>query len=808
MLPHYKSVWSEEENLGKNVCKPISSWSSQNWIAFTIGHIWKQPSPNKIDTVFICNPDQPWELYTLQTNHGCAIVHLQWEGNGMVFITVDSKGIGKIWHPDKNLVNNWTCSSTIDIGEGDKIRCFSWINSRSKYSIDVEKLFLTKDFFKKFSQTKNENALNSIAHGQNGFIIVTSSGLFKIFLLQDDNEPAIFTTRLGSIKFNVLHADICVNENGKVCIAALTDQCMVELFSVTCKENATGLELSVDVSPCIVPHVGSNDQDFINFKIVDIKYISIGSSDQVLVLSKSKSASCVQVFEIKKEQVMLHPCFPRGQSSQQCADTCVCLKTFRFQHNIKSMFVTNLRYSNLGKSKDLSLSPKLVMLDEGGGFHVYSLYNWSQVVKLSTVQLLQTNHITCASFSPCDHCLFAVLNNGDIMLFTLPHYSICQDKIKVKNLVNLLQYSMVEGCIPWDVMMYFSSVEKNILDQSFQTFLDDYNECNAFLQDLFNNCFWNVKIMFYRLYKDYCGVVESCNIMLLHNLYYYVVSRLQTDKESVLMDTIHKICSSNKEADVSKILPLIDMKDTNIFLCSDTTQRPLVQWVTDYALHFVRLILSKNHHGQNWRLALKYFDPTCFLHLRQLLLLFHIIYQKNFKLPHVHPVFMTMASSSEITAQLFKLVTKLHQISTGEAGTEVGMNDLPFSNLPVLYLEFPSHDPKSSILSSLNVTSNKIDEYELQLQSDPWEYIHKTALENPLSMGISTVNTWLRQIYDGINFMPSSLMLSEVVKQCCNCGCLTIHSGHSSRVFNTLWKACWERKCFCGGWWKQVEWHT
>ena len=810
MLPAYKVKWCDKQKLGNKVTKALCSWSTQNWIAFTTGYTggYEKDTLVNIDTVYVVDPNEPWQVFTINTGHGCRIEHVEWEYGGSRLFTVCQRGICKIWAVDNYVVNRWKCTEKINIGNGDQIKKIIWIHSGSKFSIDIEKIFLMKELFQKFVPHKNDFLANTNSDDEAGFVAVTNGGLVKVFLLNGDSKPKVYTARLGTIKSNIITSDIIVNDNGKLFVALLTKPCMIELFTVSWKQGVTGLDLVTDVWPCIVPQIATSDPD--SFEITGLKCISVNSSDQVLVSSKSSSGFFVQVFETKKEQVLLHPFFSRQHPpSMQSADTSVCLKTFKFPQVVQIVAVTNLHYSGLGKNNDASLSPKLVLSDCNGSFHVYSLYNWSQVLKSSVIPSMKDDQIDCATFSHCDHGLFAISKGGHAMMFMLPHFSVCQEKLKIKNIVNLLHYSLVESCTAWDVMLYLCTVERPVLDACLKLFVDDYFELNVVYQNMFFSLFWRLKAMFYHVSKDYRGVLESYNIMMLRNIYLFFTSRLRSDKEVAFMEAVQKVCASSQEVDISKLTQMIDTKELKLSLATDNTHRSLIQWVTDYVVHLIRLILSTNHHGQNWKQILKYFDASCFLYLRQLLIIFYVLYQKNPNVAHIQPIFVTMANSIDITAQLFKLVTKLHQLILGENGIEIAMHDLSFSSLPMMYLEIPIDDPKHGMLSQTSVAHNKwdFDEYELLLKDDEWEYVRQTALTNPLSVGISTVNTCLRQIYDGINLTPSSLMHGESVKQCCCCGCLTIYNRHHTRAVNMIWKNCWEEYCFCGGRWKHVEWH-
>ena len=744
------------------------------------------------------------------THHSGIIEHIEWNNNLSSFLTVDSFGIAKIWIPDNNLMNQWKSMSTIDLGDGDQVKKVFWVSGCRKYAFNVEKMYSGKEILDKFVPCAN-NAISSICSDKkDGIAVITAGGVFKIVMMQDFTVTNICQKGLGALKINVITADVSLNDNGKIFVAVLTNLTTVELFSVTCKQSDDSFDLTVEVWPCLVPHIGSHDANFSSFEITNLKCTSVNNVDQIIVCSKGLSLSAVQVYEVKKEQVILHSQFPRAPvQNPQFADTCVCLQTFKFEHDIVSMFVTNVRFSNTLKAGNISIGPKLALVDIYGTFSVYSLLTLTQISKSLSLSCLQNDSIRTGIFSPCDHALFTITERGNAYMFLMPQYPTCTDQSKVKNIVNFLHYSLVESCIPFDIFVFLSIQEATVIEQCYKVLIEDFNKFNSVFQNLFFNFLLNIKAMFYHLFKDYCGVVEMYFAMILQNIFFHITSFFQSEKDANFMDMVLKLCMSSKEIEINKIVLLIDSKDINMFLCNDSAYRPLIQWVTDYAVHIVRLILSSNHLGQNWKLCLKYFDQTSILYLRQLLLIFYIMYQKSPNNHQFHPIFVTMTTPTDITTQLFKLISKLQQILLGDNSIDVTMNDLPFSNLPLMYLEMPTHDPSICVLSQLNIspTKQEFDEYVFQLKLK-WEDIHQIGFSSPLSVGVAPISTKLRQIFDGINLTPTSLMQGELVKQCSQCNCLSVYVGHSTRTFNNAWKSCWEEHCYCGGLWKKVLWRS
>lgn len=820
MIPVYKALWNNDGLATHKLTQSLCSWSSKNWIAFTTGNSGNEKSLYDVNTVYVMNPDQPWEVYPVKTQHRGIIEHLEWDHAGNNFVTVDMNGVGKIWRKENSLTNQWVCqdSEMIHFSDGSQVRKIMWLDETKHFNVDFEKQG-KREWFQKFSQPKLEPFCNS-SNGQssNGFIVVTLEGLLKVFLIHPNQKPVVHTTRLGSLKSNALMADFIQNDLGKIFVALVTDPCTVELFTVSFKDTANSIEMAVEVWPCIVP-LRYGEPGFEPFTIQSIKCLKKCNptlvSDQVLVLCKSETLSILKCFGIRKEQVKLHHRFP---AQQQYADTCCCLATVQVPGApVNNMFVTNLHFpaNAAGTNIHTALPPKVVLTGPNGFLQVYSysLQTFQQVVQPSAIDELRQDSINSAVFSKCDHALFAVSDRGNPMMFVMQHHINSPDKMKnLKHITSLLQWSIMESYTPWDVLLYLASKEKTFIDQCLQQFLSDFLETGSSMYHMFYSGYWKIKALFYAASRDYIGMFESYNLLFLHNVYVFIVSSLQSEKEVLLLEKINSIfAASKKEVDLLKILQVIDAKDVVFTSLSNAIHRPLIQWLTDYMVHIVRLLLSVNHHKQDWKQVLQYFDSASFMCLRKLCLLLFILYQKHH---NVQPIYITMVNSSDVLPQLFKLMSRLYIASIGDpSANELVTADLPFCSLPIMYMEFPSENPRGSVLSQSNLSPSASNQYgntkdfnyyDIQLKCDSWDFIKNTASGNPLYHGILPINTQIRQIYDGISFTPSSLMHGENVRQCCQCGILTVYNYHTSRMSNELWSTCWTEHCLCGGLWKKV----
>ena len=809
MLPVYKLklfLDAAEQTTSSNV---KCSWSSANWILYA-PNTYSKTSGRCADSVYIFNPNTPSDVISLKTNHQNYIEHIEWVKGTSKFITVDLDAVCKIWSNEglNNFMNSWECICEFNLGSGDMVMKLLIINNRNIFNWDSEKIF-HKDLFKKFPQ----NSGIGLENNDIGLAAITSTGVLHVVIVQEDirESPIIHKLKLVLYKSYVHSADMILNANGKLFIAAHTDPAIIELFTVTLKVTSSSeISFITEVWPCLVPQLQSGSFDIICFRC-----LSVSGTDKVLVnLQQLSNGSLIQLFEVKKEPVKLHPRFPsQPQQMQTLADSCVCLQTIKFQQSKTLRLVTDINF--VSKSNNELVFMPMFLLTDFSSLQFYSIYDCSRLMYSSQLLDLKAE-IVATVLSPCQHGLFVFTKEGNGTLYIIPQFSnsdkimTINEKVKVKHIVTMLQYSLMESFTPWSLILSLSILEKHLIDQVRQSFGEAMKESDSCARQLLTgSTFHQLQVLIYLAKKDYCSVLESTYSVIVSSIYTYVSFLLKSGKDQILMDSIEKICASTKDVDIHKFFQLIDLKDINLSLLIDPVHRPLIQWVIDYGVHFVRLILSKNQSAPNWKSIISYLDPATLICLRKLLFLFYVMYQKHPHVLHVHAIFIAMASSLEVVSQLFKLSTKLQQICEGDTNIDIVMSDLPFNSLPMMYLDIPLINPSNGVLEQVSYSSSsqlKIEEYEA-CTNQQWFLAKQKSFQNPLYVGISTVAGGLRQIYDGINFTPSSLIHGEVVKQCCLCGCISILISNSSRICNINWNAAWKKQCFCGGYWKLVNWN-
>ena len=815
-----KVAWNRTNvKLVKKLEVGLCDWSNQNWVAFTTGYASKfeqagqaQFSTLHSDLVFIIDPDTPWEVHSLKTGHHRPLEHLEWHPTEqMKLLTADGRGICKIWSAVDSCVNKWSVMHSIEIGQNDSIVKLMWLETGKKFYISSCQPTRINDMMSKFP-AKQTNLFRAPHGGQrDAFICLTSSGVIYVVTIVSGKNPVVSTARLGNIRSHIFKADMQISDAGKVGVAAITNDNTIELFILSFRNADEGkVEIQVDVSPCIVPFTVSEESGNTDYKVTDARFILNNSSDQVLVVCDSGQGTTMQCFEVRKEQIVLHQRFKRAQPSQpsQSADACVCLRTVPLPAGAKLHAITRLQVNLQGSTNDNMILPKAVFVDLEGMCHIYSLKSWTNLSKSILGGANNSiKEIDFMMFSPCDQAVFCVSSEGDALICSIQHLDMVLEKTRVQSLVNLLQYSIIDDCVPWDVFLYMRTQNKQLNEQVLQVLSEEFNELHALQQEYHMTAYLSLKAMFYKTVQDFVGAFESFNIILLRSIYMFVTGMLTSEKDVIFMDSLQAALANSKETDINQIC-VMEVKETSLQSIADPTNGMFMQWIVDFASHLVRLVRAPDR-GRPWKHILSYFERWSLLELRELLVIVNILVLKHPSVTSLHPTYVSMDNIQNILKELFKFISKLYYLSTGETSVELSQNDLLFSSIPLMYLPMPSHDTKGGLLSlpySLPHQQQTLGIFEFQLQPDDWQIVKQMCLENPLHAGTNTVSSGPRQIYDALNLVPCSLMQGELLKQCCLCGTLTVAVGSKTRVFHQAWRGCWLKTCFCGGNWKEVKW--
>merc|ERR1719204_1723249 len=165
----------------------------------------------------------------------------------------------------------------------------------------------------------------------------------------------------------------------------------------------------------------------------------------------------------------------------------------------------------------------------------------------------------------------------------------------------------------------------------------------------------------------------------------------------MFVESLQAALANNKEMDITQV-NIMDAKDITLQSIADPSNGMFMQWIVDFATHLVRLVRAPDR-GRPWKHILSYFERWSLLELRELLFIVNVLVVKHPTMTSLHPTYVSMDSIQNILKELFKFISKLYYLSTGDASVELSQNDLLFSSIPLMYLPMPSHDTKGGLLS-------------------------------------------------------------------------------------------------------------
>ena len=800
----YKVEWNKENTeLKRYLGKPVCAWSSKNLIAFTTGYLESSNDRNVQGVeVHIFHPDYPWEVFHLDTRHENIIMDLMWNRNGSRLITVDSAGKCKVWEMVDSFINKW--KKIREVFTGGRVACVKWLDVGPRYLYDLQPQSRYSDFSDKFPSKFSKPPLtNLMGQGRDGFIAVTgTASIFVVPFAQSTHDQQLSLT---SSKFYVDKADMIFTDDGKICLAVSTERRIIEIFIIALKDAHNKIELSVEQLPCLVPH-SMSDEHYSSFKIGHVQFVNRSAGDHLLIVTESPSGTCLKYFQRKTESVALWPKIKRKvQSTQQLNQVLnwVCMSSFECYDQLSSIGLSHLpAVGHDGPSAENIIFPAVVVATHSNKLYFLSSRGLMQIFETNIT--IGKKHETLAKviFSPCDLCLLAVTSKGNVFVLLSQKLDGISDRIRIRTVANMFEYCIVSGYPAWDVALLSSFYGNNFAEECLLTLKHDFSDQNLILQDQLEASFVQVSASLYKGMKGaYFGALESYYSILLKAVYCYLQSifNSSSDKDSQLANKVHNLCKKHVEIDIPKVIQSFDIKDLSANVSLLLTNQFLIQWVTDYCIHLVIMVINLDPKGVSDHAPIA-INPSLLNTVREIILL---LYMWGQAVPASQPHFATMGSPLDMLAQLFKVITKLYvKASQGEIGRDsISLEEVPFLSVQV-HRRTLHHDPSGGVLNQNHSFNKGFDIYEFLDDLDIVERSKDACQPHPLIPDVSHSNGIGEFMYDGIYFMTFNIFKEESVKQCCHCRCLTLHKESSSRSLPQDWKQRWNRSCFCGGLWK------
>ena len=803
----FKTEWDKDESgllFKSRIGQPTCTWSARNLVAFTTGFVESNEARPCLSTVTIhvmC-PEYPWEVYHIKTDFNDRIEHLIWDKNSTRLLAIDCNGVCKVYGMHKNMINCWEVVHEVNF-EG-RVVCTAWLDPGPRVIFDAKASHA--NLLEKFPKRYIKSCLADIAGlNKDGFVVTTETGIASVVLVEKGSKTLkAHKTKLFASRCRVLLGDVCFKEDGKVYIILATDRRVVEFFVLSLRLTSSKVDISVEISPCIVPHLISDDE-YMTYHVSCVKFSNEKNLDKILICTESGSMTCFKYFELKIEKAALQAVLQRMQQTPKIINVkeWVCSKSVTIRGRIACIALS--RIINSGQSgSDVPIYPTILVATKEGS--LVTLSSTLSDIDTSTL-LFQDESITTLVYSPNDTCILSVTDSGNIAAFQACSLNSMAESVSVKTCVNLFEYCLLTGSSPWDVTIFAARHGEKFLEQCCQYLRSNLTSQPSMTQERMSASHAQIQAMIYKgLDGLYFGSNESYNFLMLRAIYCYLHSTINSmpcEKDAQILMKIKSTCNRVLDFDLAKVLQVIDAKDASFDSHMISTMHYLTQWIANYSIQICRLVLSSIKMGTSKQI-LPVVSVQGLKMLREMLCL---VYLWGQSCPGWQPHFLELGFPSEIISQIFKLVSKLclKLMQSDSSKDVVSEDEIPMRAHAMMYQTPNANDPKCGAISQCMYQSNDFDYYVFSSEEDTMTSAQKYSLPQPLEQGISYNDASSKFFFDALNHFQTSLMKGETLKQCIQCSCLTLSMTNSARSLLGSWKEQWRDVCFCGGLWRALD---
>ena len=782
--------------------QPSCTWSTRNLIAFTTGYTAsKDDGKPYMPSIFIhiCCPEYPWEVFHIKTDFNCAIEHLHWDRSSTRLLAIDSNGSCRIFAMHMRMVNCWRVVHAVDFD--NRVVCASWFDPGPRILFDAKASHA--NLLEKFPKRYIRSCLTDIAGlRSDGFIVVTETASAAVVHIKDGlqvQKASLLTSRC-----RVLLGDISFREDGKIFIILATDRQIVEFFVLNLRLISNKVDISVEISPCIVPHLISDDE-YMTYHISCVKFCNENDVERILVCTESGSMTYLKQFELKIEKVTLQAVLQRMAQAPKLINVkdWVCSKSVSVRGRIASLALSRVMSSGQPLGDVPFYSSTLLATKEDMLVTVSA--NLADI-NASTVSM-HGESIVALTYSPNDTCVLSLTEDGNLAIFQACSLAGLAESISIKVVVNLFEYCLITGKSSWDVTIFAARHGEKFLEQCSHYLRTNLTNQPSMTQERMSAVYSQIQAMIYKgLDGFYFGTNESYNFLMLKAIYCYFHSRMMTmpfEKGSKIAMKIKSTCNRVLDFDLSKVLQVIDAKDFVIGSSLLSTLQHLTQWVANYSIHICRLANASLKTGGSKQILLVLSTHGLKM-LRELLCMIHLCSQSC---PGWEPHFFELGSPSDIIAQIFKLVSKLSlKLMQSDYNKDVIHEDeIPMRAHALMYQNPYLNDPKCGAISQCINQTSDFDDYIFSSEDETTTSCKNYTMPQPLEQGYSYSTSSSRFFFDTLNHFQTALMKGETLKQCIQCSCLTLSITNADRSLIGSWKEQWNDICYCGGFWRALD---
>ncbi|XP_078363146.1 mediator of RNA polymerase II transcription subunit 16-like isoform X2 [Oculina patagonica] len=848
----YNVVWSTERPIKSNLCgKVVVAWSCRNLVAFSTGYRKLTPAgegnnpsgtneqskrSQLTNAINILDPDSPWDVCSFSSGHEELIQTLTWDGTGSRLLSTDLVGVCKLWALKDHMVNDWDCVCTVDVGEGERLVAISWIDTGIKnlftLSEDQQHSVMSKNLSDRFKTNRSKPPLVEIGgmRAKDGWVAISETGLICVTTI----KPEVQITRkcLAQVRTRVAVADLAFSSKGKVIVVANDGELCsaVQFYRVSLSGGPDDCQILSDPLPCLFPHSHSELEDYAEYHVNNIQFLSKHSGEALLVCTTGPFGSCIKRWEMKKEVIQLHERFKQEIAHPRLQNYSVYewrnINTYQDPAKILSLCLPRLPtpkvdFSPMGNLLTYPASILLVQYDDdrlqllnsvglipSGSFRtkMYSSVDSEMAKKARTsTACYSPGCLGAICYSPCCCCVVGVTMTGDLRLFKLHHLGDSMGGIRLKrSLTDLLQYCLVTGWEWWDVLMAAHlRTPADTLDAISRQLTDEFSIQDVPQQQIRLSRFRAIKASLFRCMKDGAGQAVDCYVrQLLVAIAAFFRSLLKSSHTAA--EQLNKI-STTLDVEVDKVLQVLDTKELTLESTTSLSMFPLIQWLTDLAM-FVVVVFTSHYNKESAPGVSLIRDTSTLGTLREMLVLIRLWGQTT---PSVLPSITPSADKNEALALLFKIFTKIWLLSrqANADETDVHVEDrlaaeaAPLSPNPMFLQNMQI--PNLSRGVSGKAVSGTIKPGLYQFGIPPaWRTAHQ--IFHPFASAIFPVPANGSHTMDVVRRIYFDKSPETKLKQCTRCNCVSLVDGISDHAASKAWEQRWVRACVCGGSWRKL----
>ncbi|EDV21853.1 uncharacterized protein TRIADDRAFT_59477 [Trichoplax adhaerens] len=713
-----------------------SGWSNRNLLAFSASS--KSKLEDSINSDFV-------------SEHVSEIIQLAWDSHGTRLLSADSNGIIKTWQMQDNFINQWKCTSSNDLGEGEHVRAVRWLDTSAKEHYIDSKCKDKESFFEKFPYAVKKTPF--VRYGgrpTQAWIAITATGM-------------IYVTVLDPVTRGKLRLDL--PSGYRLCIS------------------------SADVTY----NYQDSFVDQVRFLPQDAK-----SAPALLVLSSGYSQSTIQLFTLTTEPVLIHSAFNNPNLAERdipveeiwscaaiypCGEkvSCFSFSTFPiapssgdadYSKNANSHIMLACQKGNLILLNRSSLSIAACCNTPFGA--VDDPLDWA---------FGSDRTVKSISFSPCGLCTAVINGRGDVAICRIRLSSSFDNSGSecFSCYVTLLEYCLTTGIEYWDILHSISATFGPSIDVVSKMIAYIKNDLSKQAQPLRESLQLRFAVMCAALYRygsdehgrfvdQRCRIILYCICKFLHFEILHKYQSKNTESNPILK--LEDACNSDTDGNLAATVSRLEATEYVLNPGVIHHVRAMIDWIGNYALLLAATVSAREIIQEAYGVT----DMEVVRNLRMLLLLVSTWGQGN---AAFYPRFYPQSDPVPSLSTIYRILTKVWMCYK---------NDNKLDSI----IQYLSDKDQLPSLQSLMDTRGAFLCISDRLLLGPNIAFFRFG-ENP--------STEPNMRYDVIRLMAINPFYNENLRQCVRCGGLSMITMNSSIDDNYNWNSRWIAKCICGGSW-------